>query len=339
MVPAALLASFLMANCVSMSGRYDKGSPITIKTADINGQTKKNQENKKGEYLEVKEENRVNDILLLVLIKKSALEIKLYSPEPLRIYGAENFNAPDFSLTNVSGNVFVNGVDTGKSRIEIFSKTFIRFDSRQYRGTFIAVAADKNIYLINRVTVNEYLYGVLPSEVAPSWPEEILKAQAVAARTFALYGKMNIKNELYDLESDVMSQVYKGAGVESELTNRAVDATENEIMTKDGKVVQAFFHSNSGGKTASSAEVWGGKLDYLESVDDPYCRNGKHYNWEKSVSRQKLAEILAKNNLKTGEIYDIKITDRTESGRVKTMKIYGSAGTFEVKGKDFRAYA
>lgn len=336
---SAFLLLITLPSCVSLKGTYDKGKPVEIKKKDIAVKNASTPVSGQGSVIQVEEEKRLNDLNLRVLILKSKTPVTLTSPEKIDLKNNDNFSAGSVISVSADGDkISCNGLSID-SPAEFRSKGFMDVKGKKYRGTFIADVKDGYIYLINRVSLDEYLYGVLPSEVSPSWPEEILKAQAVAARSFALYGRMNSKTDLYDLDSDVSSQVYKGVSVEAANTNKAIEDTENEVLSKDGKVIQAFFHSNSGGRTASSEEVWGGKLDYLRSVNDPYCTKGAHYKWQLIITREKLSALLAKNKLKTGELYDIKIIERTESDRVKIMKIYGSNGTAEVKGKDFRAYA
>lgn len=333
----AFLLLFILPSCVSMKDRYEIGRPVSITKSDlapkatpVSGQ--------QGAVIQVQDQNRVNDINMKVLLLKTKSSIDVASAGAIKALENENFSSNNsLSISVDSGKILVNNI-TLDAGTEFYSKEFMSVNGKKYRGSLIASVRDGYIYLINKVTLDEYLYGVLPSEVSPSWPPEILKAQAVAARSFALYGRMNSKSDLYDLDSDVTSQVYKGVSVEHANTNKAIDDTENEVVSRDGKVIQAFFHSNSGGRTASSEEVWGGKLDYLQAEDDPHCVNGQHYKWQLTVPREKLASLLTKNKLKTGELYDVKILSRTESGRVKTIKIYGSGGTAEIKGKDFRAY-
>jgi stage II sporulation protein D len=339
LIISALLLFIIFPSCVSLKNHYDRGTPVQINKNDLASKKTPVSDDKKGSLIQVDEEKRLNDLNLRVLIRKTKSAVSLSSPETIKIRNNDGFSSSNsISISLTGGKITANGLALDGSP-EFYSKGFIEINNKKYRGTFIAGQKDGFLYMINRVSLDEYLYGVLPSEVSPSWPKEILKAQAVAARSFALYGRMNSKTDLYDLDSDVSSQVYKGLSVENANTNRAIDDTENEVLSKDGKIIQAFFHSNSGGKTASSEEVWGGKFDYLRPEDDPYCVSGQHYKWKLVISRDKLTALLAKNKLKTGELYDIKVLERTESGRVKTMKIYGSDGTAEIKGKDFRAYA
>jgi stage II sporulation protein D len=318
-----------------MKNHYDRGTPVQIKKQDL---TAKATPVSGGGVIQVEEEKRLNDLSLKVLLLKTKSKAAVGSSDAIRIRGNDGLSgAKSITLSIDSGNVAVNSIPVDK-QIELVSSAYMEVNGKKYRGSFITAVSDGSLMVINRVSLDEYLYGVLPSEVSPSWPKEALKAQAVAARSFALHGRMNSKSDMYDLDSDVSSQVYKGLSVEHQSTNDAIDQTDNEVLSKDGKVIQAFFHSNSGGRTASSEEVWGGRLDYLQPKDDPYCVNGQHYKWQLVIPREKLSATLRNNKLKTGELYDIKIMERTESGRVKTLKIYGSDGTAEMKGKDFRAY-
>jgi stage II sporulation protein D len=337
---------FFLPSCVSLQNHYARGEPVKIRKKQLAQDNTKNQQAQKppdetpAAKIQVEDEKKLHDLNLRVLLAKSGAAVEIKSDAPIGIKGMDSFPASNSCSISIAGHKLnVNGYTYSDNELEFESKQYIEVKGRSYRGAIIATEDGGQLLIINRVALDQYLYGVLPSEVPPGWPMEFLKAQAVAARSFALYNRLNSKVAQYDLDSNVMSQVYKGVDIESRQTNQAVDATRDEVASRDGSIIQAFFHSNSGGRTATSEEVWGGKCDYLQSVDDNYCSKEQHYKWEFKVDRDKLSDILAKNKLKTGEIYEIRITDRTGSGRVKSMKILGSDGTAEVQGKDFRAYA
>ncbi len=127
------------------------------------------------------------------------------------------------------------------------------------------------------VGLEEYLQGVVPREMPSAWPDEALKAQAVAARSYALSHRVSGKS--FDLYADVRSQVYGGIVGESPRTTAAVQATKGEVLLWEGKPIDALFHSTSGGKTLSAVEVFGKPVPYLVSVDDPHSALSPVNRW------------------------------------------------------------
>jgi stage II sporulation protein D len=281
------------------------------------------------------------EISLKVLLGKSSEGFYVTSDSAASISGI-NFE-PSRGITiklSAGGTIIANGRDTLLNRVEIISPSgSLKFNRKSYRGSFLIFSNVSNMMLVNKVELENYLYGVLPFEVSTKWPAEVLKAQAVAARTFAIYNKLNNKMPEYDLDSNVNSQVYGGMDKESPTTNAAIDGTKGEVLAFNGAVIQAFFHANSGGKTASSREVWGGNLNYLSSVDDPYSAKGRGYKWNAVISRDKISSILTRAGYKAGTVYELLVQDKTESGRVKTLKIKGSENEYIIKAKDLRTLA
>lgn len=191
------------------------------------------------------------------------------------------------------------------------------------------------IQVVNVLKMNEYLYGVLPSEIMSGWPEEVLKAQAVAARTYAYYHLMKNNSTYFDLDATNNFQVYKGKAVETEATNKAVDATSGIIMTYNNKPILAYFHSTCGGKTTDDKYVWQGEdLPYLTSVVCPYCKNSPNYSWQVELTLNEIYEALVKRYKAVGKIKAI--TLGREDTRVTVVKIEHDNGIIRMSGNDFR---
>jgi stage II sporulation protein D len=144
-------------------------------------------------------------------------------------------------------------------------------EDRQYRGKLEFSITDKGIKIVNIVNTEEYLYSVIAGEMMPNWPIESLKAQAVIARSYLFY-KTKYSEHLkdgYDICDDQHCQVYGGVGEETSNTNNAVDQTRGEILTCNGKVINALYYSSCGGHTQGSSEVFGwGDEQYLKGVFD-----------------------------------------------------------------------
>ncbi|WP_269623362.1 SpoIID/LytB domain-containing protein [Prochlorococcus marinus] len=200
---------------------------------------------------------------------------------------------------------------------------------RRYSGELWLLNTGGTLKVVNHLGIEKYLKSVVGSEMPKDWPIEALRAQAVAARTYAL-NQLKNKPE-YDVDSSVSSQVYLGIESETLSTQKAVDSTRSLVIMKNGKLIDAVFHSSSGGQTEESVSVWGKHRSYLISVPD-YDQNNPHYKWEKKFSPEKLKEIF----FKIGGVNAIRIVDKTRTNRVLKAKIYGPKGSLRLTGKQIR---
>ena len=153
-----------------------------------------------------------------------------------------------------------------------------------YRSRMVLERDGGAVLASNHVSLEHYLYGVVPVEMPASWPAEALKAQAVVARSYALTSRR--PGEPYDVFADVRSQVYGGVDVEVPSTTAAVRATRAAVVTAGGQVAQTFFFSTSGGRTAANEEGFGGTpLSYLRSVEDPHDDLSRFHTWAVHFTR------------------------------------------------------
>ncbi len=200
---------------------------------------------------------------------------------------------------------------------------------RRYRGTIGVDVVSGKLRAINTVGLEQYLYGVVPSEMPFSWLPEALKAQAVAARSYALATR---KTGAFDLYSDTRSQVYLGIDHEKPSTTAAVNDTAGQVVLYEGAVAKTFFFSTSGGRTASAADVWGEDVPYLQSVADPYDSISPHHDWGPfTYTGAKLAKMMKM----PGSVLDLQ-PELNSSGRIKTLTVVGTKGTLAIAGTDLR---
>lgn len=209
----------------------------------------------------------------------------------------------------------------------------LQFAGKAYRGSFrvLKTKAGK-LQLVDTVRLEDYLKGVVPSEMPSFWAPEALKAQAVAARSYALAQRS--PSQAYDLYSDTRSQVYGGVAAESTAASAAIAATAGKVLLYDGKVADAMFSSSSGGRTASSTEVFpnGKPLPYLASVPDPYDLS-PYRNWGPvAVDGAQAAKALGV----TAPLVDIAPTFGP-SGRVTTAVLTTPTGAVVSTGSNLRA--
>ncbi|MNY07282.1 Amidase enhancer precursor [compost metagenome] len=206
---------------------------------------------------------------------------------------------------------------------------------KTYRGELEVRMGAGALTVVNEVPLEAYLYGVVPAEVIPSWHPEALKAQAVAARTYAVAHLGQFASLGYDLKATVASQVYGGTKLERPSTNKAVDDTRGRILTYLGKPIEAVYSDSSGGFTESCLEVWGKAVPYLQAVPD-FDQQSPRYVWETTITPDRFAPALQKLGLSIGELVSIEPLERSYSGRLKRARLTGTAGTAEVGGEKLR---
>lgn len=203
----------------------------------------------------------------------------------------------------------------------------INMEGRNYRGFALYKRNSGNLTVINRLKLEDYLRGVVPNEIGKSVPLEAMKAQAVAARNYAVSSYDKFKNYGFNLDTTTLSQVYRGYDSESSMTNKAIDETRGVLMLYGNDLVQAVYHSNSGGKTTSSELEWGGKFPYLVGVNDPYSIGAPNDTWYLQFSRQDLENKLLAQGVNIGELRNITIDSKTIDGRVTKITFWGSKGS------------
>jgi len=184
-----------------------------------------------------------------------------------------------------------------------------------------------------------YLKGL--DEVPGSWPQEAVKAQAVAARSYAVRALGKHASSNFDICDEVHCQYYRGYDKESDSGwVRSVDATRGEVLTYAGQVAQCFYSSSCGGHTDNNEDVWGGSpVPYLRGVPDPYCMDSvnPHAHWRVTYSREEMeARLNAYAGTSVGTLYAVDLSDRTPSGRVRRATFTGSAGKKTVTGEQLR---
>lgn len=209
---------------------------------------------------------------------------------------------------------------------------FVWIGDKWYRGRVMVTVEGGKLVAVNYVDLEDYLYSVVGSEMPTSWPQAALQSQAVAARSYALYKRSRTRSSLYDLDATTASQVYKGIAQEAPSTIAAVDTTANQVVTYNGQVIEAIFHSSSGGHTENASEIWSSDVPYLRGVED-YDQSAPVYQWQETFS---LADFS--NRVGTvGTVRAIGTPRLTSQGRVATVSITGNSGTQTLKGQDIRS--
>jgi stage II sporulation protein D len=196
-----------------------------------------------------------------------------------------------------------------------------------YRGKLIAKASG-GLLVVNKVSLDDYTRGVVANEMPSSWPQNALRAQAVAARSFALSSHAGHGFNVYD---DTRSEVYAGKGSETQSTDRAVRKTSDQILRYHKQTVMALFFSTSGGKTESNQFAFGSSpIAYLQSVKDPYDNISPYHSWTVHESQGEMESALS--GLFSGRLKKVKVTKTGDSPRIVKAKVVGSKGSASVSG-------
>lgn len=232
--------------------------------------------------------------------------------------------------------VLVDG--TGFRRLSFAAAGAVMVNGKPYRGLVEVSFGDRGLLVVNELPLEDYLVGLINCEVSSAWPIEAVKAQAVIARTFALYRREQRKNDAYHLESSVLDQVYDGCLIEDSRARRAVDETAGQVLTYDGEIIQALYHSCCGGRTEASANVWGKRFPYLMGVSCEYCQGNPAALWEQRLSLKEVAERLRAAGQRLSGVSDIRGGARTSRGRLAQVVIATDRGDLTLTGDQFRKY-
>ena len=229
----------------------------------------------------------------------------------------------------------------------------IRVGDRTYRGAVLLRAAAEGVTAVNLLDMETYLLGVVPLEIGGGRPAEELeavKAQAVAARTYAIRHIGRRADLGFDFYATVMDQVYGGAGAEDPTASRAVRETRGQIITYEGEPIEAYYHSTCGGRTAALDEVWPGEpRPYLRSVSDRkpeggwYCETSNRFRWTEEWNEDTLEAALTSGFEQRGvasgqvtRVESMEILGRTPSGRAETLRIRTNLGEHRISGDSIR---
>jgi stage II sporulation protein D len=225
-------------------------------------------------------------------------------------------------------------VSRGGRPLRLLGPAIQGVSSGRYRGAFdLYPGSSGGVTVVNALPIDDYVKGVVPGEVPASWDVDVLRAQAVTARTYALATRKT--GDVFDQYPDQRSQMYKGVGSETSRTNAAVKATAGQIVTYHGAVATTFYFSTSGGRTESIENSFIGAppQPWLKSVADPYDDISPKHRWRVRFSNRRMGALLGS----PGTLRRVKVLSRGESPRVVRARVYGSKGSRVLTGPQIRA--
>lgn len=211
-------------------------------------------------------------------------------------------------------------------------------EDKRFRGQIQVLATAAGLMAVNALSVEDYLYGVVPREMSWLWAPEALMAQSIASRTYALYirDRQRLAASDYDLEATTSSQVYGGFDSEKDQTRQAVDRTRGRVLTFQGKLIIAYFHANSGGRTESALNVWGVDIPYLRGVADAFSTILPDTVWEHRVTLKEVTALFRPITPGLGPIRGIEAGATSPSGRILSFKLVSATGHKTLPGNLFR---
>lgn len=236
----------------------------------------------------------------------------------------------------LSDGTIKNTLTDEKNIFTVYPKSgFLKINGSSYRGAAMLLNfGGKSLTVINYLGLEEYLYGVISSEMPSSWNIEALKAQAVCARSFAVTNWSKHASYGFNVCKTTNCQVYGGISSETQSSVRAADETVGKLLMYDGAVAQTLFFSTSGGYTADVKNVWGSSVPYLCGVEDPYENpsEASRHTWTATLSTADIKTSLSSIGVDIGDIIDIsaEIDDTTH---VYKLDISGTDGSYTLKNQ------
>ena len=215
-----------------------------------------------------------------------------------------------------------------------------------YKGEIILYPTGQGVDTVNRVGIEDYLRGVVPEESPASWPDAALQAQALAARSYAVFRAQTRARQAWDVDDSTWDQVYRGWWAEHPNTNRAIDATAGQLVMSGAQVAQTYFFASCNGWTDSNESVWGGTpLPYLRGIRDvdaagqPFDKDAPGSTWTTGSLTVSQLEAMLKADPGTdvGSLRSVDLSTRAPSGRLLTVKVTGTSGTKAIAPETLQA--
>jgi stage II sporulation protein D len=231
-----------------------------------------------------------------------------------------------------------HGIEVDEIHLEPRTKDAVIYvGSKLYRGRLEVKWRASGLMVINTLDLEAYLYGVVPKEAPTQWEMEALRAQAIVARTYALYKRTRQANRDYDVAAQyVRDQHYDGYGAEHARTTQAVNDTQGLVLTCQGELIPAYYHAESAGYTENSEQVWSSPHPCLRAVKAPMNPASPYLQWSASASLQDIRAALVKQGYAIGAIRLLEPVERSATGRIMRLKISHKSGETVIRGTDFR---
>ena len=274
----------------------------------------------------------------VLLLENTQLSLRSDGAQPMRVQGLPGGERrPQRLRLSLQGSRLNASVDGHSMALAPSTLLTVQNDdprgiwlgSRRYRGVLRISGRGGRLRVVNSLGIETYLASVVGSEMPHRWPLAALQAQAVAARTYAL--KQRSRGGAWDVKATVASQVYRGVESETPSTRQAVVSTRSLVLVHGGRLIDAVFHSSSGGLTEASGMVWRRQHPYLVSVPD-HDQHSPVHRWEQWFDPAGLRQRLPE----TGGLQAVEVISRSGSGRVRQARLRGPRGSLVLSGGELR---
>ena len=279
------------------------------------------------------------DTTIRVAIVQNAESVALSASSGLSVKAPNDDVAANGRITVAAGasGLVVDGQRLRSDRIEVRGRNGdITVNNLTVAGRVTIKRQNGRLMAINEVALEDYVKGVVPSEMSAAWHQEALKAQAMAARTYALYKIRQNGKKDFDVTASTKDQVYKGRAGADGPAGRAVDETRGQVLAFQDEPILAAFFSTAAGPTEDALNVWSVDLPYLKGVECPFDMNSPYFQWRTDVWLPLLEQRLREEGFPVGVIAGLSPAFYTKAGRVSHVRILHSDGELHIKGEDLR---
>jgi len=213
----------------------------------------------------------------------------------------------------------------------------IRLNGSEYPSPLEIVRSGDGLAVVNEVPLEDYVAGVLRAEASEKWPLEMLRAQAVVARTYAAHHRKIAAGKAFHILASTAHQLYAGRVPATSPIWGAVRETSGQVLLWEGEVFPAFYHTESGGYTEDPRMVFAARnMPALKPVRCEFSAGSPHFYWNLDLRLAELGDILKKNDVNVGAIAAVEIVERTPSLRAAVVTVHGAKGSARLRGNDFR---
>jgi stage II sporulation protein D len=279
------------------------------------------------------------DTTIRVALAQNAESVTLSASSGLLVKAPNDDVDANGRITVTAGpsGLVVDGQRLRSDRIEVRGRTGdVTVNNLTVAGRVTIKRQNGKLIAINEVALEDYVKGVVPAEMNAAWHPEALKAQAMAARTYALYKIRQNGKKDFDVVASTKDQVYKGRAGADGPAGRATDETRGQVLVFQNEPILAAFFSTAAGPTEDALNVWSVDLPYLKGVECPFDMNSPFFQWRTDVWLPLLEQRLREEGFPVGVIAGLSPAAYTKAGRVSHVRILHSDGELHVKGEDLR---
>ena len=254
--------------------------------------------------------------------------------------GTERLGQGTYTFRADASGIFLDARALGKRVVLSPEQGKFSLKGTAYGGDMVLLHEKSDragqILAVNQLSLETYLLGVVPKEMSPSWDQEALRSQAVAARSYAYFLLLKSRDKPYDVSATTASQVYGGADAGNAATASAVSATRGQMLFYGGKPVLAYFHAHSGGVLEDDKQVWTADLPYFEVKDDKVSQQFKPVDWECLIPAGSVSAALEKAGFSGERVVGLSADEVSASGRMATVRVDAGENPIVLKSNSLR---